>query len=277
MPKTTFFRAIALLIAVAVCCLYPATLCAAAIQGSSFDSLEFDKSYIFSLSLESCLGSEGTSMGSSDGGLSASAVSSGFESVGFFVTTDEDFDPSVIGKSGAVLELALNIPDINGFLDSAGNFMGGKVTLSVAGIEYQWSLDDVNMIQGENVIRLNVRTATTLYPQNDVEEEPIDSEDEEVTVSETCMLGVFLKKLPSKEKASFILKEAAVEIPRVTLQDKGDTPLPSDDIGKTEIIIAVVIGVAIVVTILVWTIIVVKKEEAKRRKRRRKKRIESQD
>ncbi len=277
MQKLTFSKVLAVLVVVAVCFSYPTTVFAAAIQSSSFDSLEFDKSYIFPLFLESCLSGEGTSIGLSDGGISASALSSGFESVGFSVTTDEDFDPSVIGKSGAVLELALNIPDINGFLDSAGNFMGGKVTLSVAGIEYQWSLDDVNVIQGENVIRLNVRTATIIYPQNDVEEEPIDSEDEEVTVSETCLLGVFLKKLPSKEKASFILKEAAVEIPRVTLQDKGETPLPSDDIGKTEIIIAVVIGVAIVVTILVWTIVIVKKEEEKKRKKRRKKRIESQD
>lgn len=277
MQKPTFSKVLAVLVAVVICCLYPATICAAAIQGASFDSLEFDKSYIFSLSLESCLGGEGTSIGSSDGGLSASASSSGFESVGFSVTTDEDFDPSVIGKSGAVLELALNIPNINGFLDSAGNFMGGKVTLSVAGIEYQWSLDDVKVIQGENVIRLNVRTATTLYPQTDVEETPDYSEEEEETLSETCVLGVFLKKLPSKEKASFILKEAAVEIPRVTLQDKGETPLPSDDIGKTEIIIAVVIGVAIVVTILVWTIVIVKKEEEKKRRKRRKKRIESQE
>ncbi len=276
MQKPTFSKVLAVLVAVVMCCLYPATICAAAIQGVSFDSLEFDKSYIFSLSLDTCLGSDGTSVGVADGGIAASAVSSGFDSVGFSFTTD-DFDPSVIGRSGAVIELALYIPDINGFLDSAGDFMGGEVTLSVEGIEYEWSLDDVNISRGENVIRLNVRTATSLYPQTDEEETPDDSDDAEENSATICVLGVFLKKLPSKEKASFILKEIAVEIPRVVEQNDGDVALPSDDIGQTEAIVAVIIGVAIVAAILIWTVIVVKKEEQKKRKKRRKKRIESND
>ncbi len=276
MRKPTFSKALALLVVAVFSVVSALPIFATAIPSTSFDTLEFDKSYIFSLSLDSCMGEDGTSIGISDGSISASAISSGYERVGFTLTTDESFDPSVIGKSGSVIELVLNIPSINGFLDSAGDFMGGEVTLSVSGIEYSWSLDDVNITQGENAVRLNVRTATVLYPQLD-EEEQVDDTEEKETPSEICVLGIYLKKLPSKEKASFILKEVAIEIPRVTMHDKNEIPLPFDDIGKTEMIIAVVIGVVIVSAIMIWTVVVVKKEEKKRRKKRRKKRIESQE
>ncbi len=246
--------------------------------GDSFSILEFEPAYTFPLTVENVVSDENSLLSSSGKTFTVSSSGSGYEEVTLSIVSENNFDSSLLGKEQATLHLNLIINDINGFLDSSGNFRGGTVTLSLPDIEYKWSLDGIKISQGATKLHLNLRTAEKIYPEGAISEDDLffDTEEEEAEVAISCTLSISLKKLPSVQNASFSIDSAAIEM--ITLPPQVDSkPLEqiSTEDNSVWITVSVCLGVATVLTIVISVSVVTAKEEEKQRRRRKKKRAKA--
>jgi len=269
--------------AVALICLTLGLLCAVPLgavstDGDSFPVLDFETAYEFSLTENTVFAGTDSTLTFAEGVYTVSASGSGSETVSLSIISSAGFDASVLAKEQATLHIAVTIKDLNGFLDSSGNFRGGTVMLTLPGIEYKWSLDGINVVQGENRFHLNIRTAEKIYPEDSSSENGdgivayTDEEEEEIVSDTSYTLEISLKKLPSVANASFSVGSAAIEIIKLPSADEEEQEAPLEEDHGTLIVIAMFIGVVLVAAICISVTVVTAKEEEKKRRRRRKKR-----